>query len=77
MKEARKPSLPLKLVVLDTLGVALAAVGFAKQFAGIDMIPAGFGFEHDGVVLMVAGVALMLPLVFHIIGAARARREAS
>jgi hypothetical protein len=63
---ARSP-LPLALVVLDMIGMGLAGLSAAQQFGGVGVLPAALRFPGDSLLLMVLGVALMLPLIVHVV----------
>jgi hypothetical protein len=62
---ARSP-LPLRLVVLDMIGTGLAGFGAARQFAGVEVLPTTWRFAGDGIVMMIIGVAMMAPLIVHV-----------
>lgn len=76
MEQKRKLVMPLKLVLLDVVGTAMVGLGVAKHFANVDLIPAALRFENYGITFVVAGVALMAPLILHLIGAARQKGHA-
>lgn len=65
--------IPLSLIVLDVIGAAAAGIGLASYFGGIELVPAPFRFAHYDAVLIVAGMALMMPLVYHLLTQALAR----
>lgn len=73
MEQERKRSIPLVPLVLDGIGSVLAGLGLAKQVADIDIIPAQLRFDQYGLVLIVVGVLLMVPLIAHLIKTARAQ----
>lgn len=76
MKTESKLLVPPKLLMLDLVGATIAGFGLAKLFANVDVIPESLRFENYGVVFIVAGFALMLPAMAHIIRTARDRSEA-
>jgi hypothetical protein len=67
--------LPLHLVLLDGIGAILLGLGLAKMLAGIDIIPAGWLLDTQGWTLIVIGVALMLPMLVHVMVTIRHRAE--
>ena len=75
MKGEPKLTIPPKLLAVDTIGTLLFGLGVAKQVAGIDVLPDQLRFTGYGAALIVVGVVLMLPLIFFLISAARARKE--
>lgn len=77
MEEKKVAFIPPKLLALDFIGALLAAVGVAKHFAHIDILPIPIAYENYGLVLIAVGVALMLPLVLHILNRARGKSEAT
>jgi len=74
MSQEKKFPIPLKLLLLDFIGVLLAGLGLAKQFAELDVIPEQFRFDNYGLVFLVVGFALMLPLFYHVVLMARAKK---
>jgi hypothetical protein len=69
--------LRLDLLVLDGLGVVLFALGIAKMFAGLDLLPLAFQFDETGWIMIVLGILLMLPFMLNFLGQVRARTEGS
>jgi hypothetical protein len=67
--------LRLDLLVLDGLGVVLFALGIAKMFAGLDLLPLAFQFDETGWIMIVLGILLMLPFMLNFLGQVRARTE--
>jgi len=63
------------LLALDGVGTVLFALGTAKMFAGVDFFPAVFQFDETGWVMIVFGVALMLPFLLNFLGQVRERSE--
>ena len=59
--------LPLHLIVLDAIGCIMIGLGLAKQFGGIDLLPAQFQLENYGLIFIIFGVILMAPAVFHFV----------
>ena len=70
MQADKKLPFPIKLLVLDMLGLVLVGLGLAHHFAGLDFLPDGLRFENSGLFMAVAGFALMLPLMLHVLGKA-------
>ncbi|MBT8448029.1 MAG: hypothetical protein HKO62_14220 [Gammaproteobacteria bacterium] len=68
-------TLPLGLLFYDAVGTVLFALGAARHFAGLDVIPEQYLWPGYAVPFMVAGLAMMVPLVMHIVrhGKAMAR----
>lgn len=64
--------IPLRLLVLDAIGLVLVGVGLADWLAGTQLVPAGLRFEDYEIVMIIIGVALMVPMYRHIIGYVRA-----
>ena len=50
----------LKLLLFSGLGAMLVGFGAASHFSGIEVIP--LGFPGNGILLMLLGVLLMLPM---------------
>jgi hypothetical protein len=76
MNKQKQPFLPLGLILLDAVGMVLVGLGVAKSPGGVDIIPEVLRFENYGPTFIVVGVALMIPLVLHILRRARQKREA-
>jgi hypothetical protein len=57
----RAGGIPAIFVSLALLGLVLAGAGFAKLALHMDLLPEPWRFDNDGFVLIVAGIALMLP----------------
>ena len=77
MDEKKASPIPMGLLVADAIGAFLLGISLAKQVAGVDIVPAPLRFENYGVVLIVAGVALMAPMVLHFLNRAREKGEAT
>ena len=60
-----KPS--LELMILDSLGAILVGLGLFEWFSGSSMVPDQYKFENYHVTMVVAGVILMLPALFHLV----------
>jgi len=65
---------PPLLVVLDLAGAGMLALGLIEWVAP-GTAPLLFPLPHHGVALMIVGVLLMLPLIFHIVARARRVRD--
>ncbi|PTQ89552.1 hypothetical protein [Agitococcus lubricus] len=57
----------LWLVVLDVLGLAIMGVGIAEQLGRVHVLTSVWPHPYAGAVLMVIGVAFMLPLLLSIL----------
>jgi hypothetical protein len=68
-----KPS--LSLVLLDIIGTLLLGIGLAKKFVGLDFLPAGFAFDQTGWIRIIAGIVLMLPMLFLLFAHVRTHAE--
>ncbi len=75
MTDEKKISFPLGTLILEFIGSVLMALGFAKQFAGIDLIPAISQYDASGWLLIGIGFLLTLPFVFFILAKVRERAE--
>ncbi len=75
MSDENKISFPLGTLVLEFIGSVLMALGFAKQFADIDLLPAISQYDTSGWLLISIGFILTLPFVFFILGKVRERAE--
>lgn len=64
------------LLLLDFIGLLLAGLGLAKLFANVDVIPEPFRFEHYGLIFLVVGFALTIPLFYFVISKALAKKPA-
>jgi hypothetical protein len=73
--QAKSTPIPLKLIILDTIGVILAGLGFAKYFGGIDVLPASLLLDQSGLSLIVIGTALMLPMMVWVIRRAKSSEK--
>lgn len=69
--------LPLHLVLLDGVGAIVLGLGLAKLLAGVDILPAEWLLDAQGWTLIIAGIALMLPMMVHLIVTLRAKAEES
>jgi len=75
MSDEIKISFPLGTLILEFVGSVLMALGFAKQFADIDLVPAISRFDSSGWLLITVGFLLTLPFVFFILAKVRERAE--
>ena len=65
MPASTKPVLPVRLIVLDLLGTLVIAAGLYELFSNESrMFPTSFQFPGYAVLLIVIGLAIMLPAVF-------------
>lgn len=69
--------LPLHLVLLEGVGAIVLGLGLAKLLAGVDILPAEWLLDTQGWTLIIAGIALMLPMMVHLIVTLRAKAEES
>lgn len=68
------PTLPVKLLVLDAIGSVLLACGIVLIIADPpQFLPPRTDYAEIGLGLVLVGVPLMLPLIRHLVGKARAR----
>ena len=63
------------LLLLDGLGCALFALGMAKKFANVDILPPALQFDETGWVMIALGFLLMLPFTLNFLGQIRKRTE--
>jgi len=75
MTEENKISFPLGTLILEFIGSVLMALGFAKQFADIELIPVISQYDVSGWLLIGVGFLLTLPFVFFILAKVRERVE--
>lgn len=75
MSEQPKFKVRFDLLALDGIGTVLFALGMAKMFAGIDFFPNSFQFDEKGWVMILLGIALMLPFLLSFLGQIRERTE--
>lgn len=61
------------MLAADAVGAILLGLGFAEHFANTNLVPASLQFQYYAFVMMVAGVALMLPFMTYIIKTAAER----
>ena len=58
--------------MLDLAGLVLLALGLAKEFAHVDLIPVQFRFPGYGLAFLAIGIGTMvISLIFFIKGAAK------
>lgn len=68
MPATGKPVIPLRLIVLDLLGTLVIAAGLYELFTEDSrMFPEALQFPGYAVVLVVIGMAIMLPAVFGVV----------
>ncbi len=75
MSDENKISFPLGTLALEFIGSVLMALGFAKLFAGIDLLPVISQYDTSGWLLISIGFILTLPFVFFILSKVRERAE--
>jgi hypothetical protein len=75
MRSDKEPFIPLRYLVLDGIGALMLGLGLARQLAGVDVLPLSWRFEGYGLTFIVGGILLMLPMLGHVIGKARAQAE--
>ncbi|HYQ73375.1 MAG TPA: hypothetical protein VET88_15810 [Gammaproteobacteria bacterium] len=64
MSANRPPQLPWKLLLLDLAGTLLIAIGLYEQFApGAGLLPEALAFPYHEGVLIITGLAAMIPAV--------------
>ena len=69
----RKLGIPLKLIVMDAIGAILLGLGVAELFAGTNLVPASWQFENYALLMIILGIALMLPIVTYMLGGRKYR----
>lgn len=67
MSEPRKLSIPLRLIIMDAIGAVLLGVGVAELFADTNLIPESWRFENYALVMIILGIALMLPIITYML----------
>ena len=67
MSESKKLSIPIKLIILDAIGAILLGLGVAELFANTDLVPQAWQFENYALVMIIFGIALMLPIVTYML----------
>lgn len=66
--------IPAAMLAADAMGAILLGLGLAEHFANTNLVPASLQFQYYTFVMMVAGVALMLPFLIYIIKTAVERK---
>lgn len=64
---SRKLAIPFKLIVMDALGAVLLGLGVAEMFAGTNLVPKAWQFENYPLMMIIFGIALMLPIVTYML----------
>ena len=64
----KKLPIPLKLIVMDALGAVLLGLEWLKCLPTPIWWPKAWQFEHYALVMIIFGVALMLPIITYILG---------
>lgn len=67
MSQAPRLKFPPFLLFLDLLGTVLLMLGILEGFTSTSLMPDSLKFENHPYVLIGLGVALMAPLLIHII----------
>ena len=67
MSEPRKLSIPMQLIIMDAIGAVLLGVGVAELFANTNLVPAAWRFENYAIVMIILGIALMLPIITYML----------
>lgn len=67
MNEPKKLSVPLRLIIMDAIGAVLLGVGVAELFANTNLVPQSWRFENYAMVMIILGIALMLPIVTYML----------
>lgn len=75
MAESPKLKISFPFLILEGLGSALFGLGMAKMFAGIDVLPISLRFDETGWTMIVLGVLLMMPFLFHFLSQIRSQVE--
>lgn len=75
MRNEKKVPLPLGILALEFFGTVLMALGFAKKFGGLDLLPAITQYDESGWLLIVLGFLLTLPFVLYILTKVREKVE--
>lgn len=74
MSESKKLSIPIKLIVLDAVGAVLLGLGVAELFADTNLVPQAWRFENYAMVMVIFGIALMLPIITYMLSGRRKNR---
>ena len=59
--------IPVQLIVIDALGALMLGLGVAEMFANTNLVPASWQFENYAMVMIITGIALMLPIVTYML----------
>lgn len=68
-------SIPMVFVIGDLLGSLLVAFGLMEALAGTQFVPEVWRFPNYGWVMFAAGMAIMIPCVYFLIGAVSVVRK--
>jgi hypothetical protein len=71
MHDEKKIPLPLGMLILEFFGSVLIALGIAKKWGDIDVLPAITKYDQSGWLLIGLGVLLTLPFLLYIIAKVR------
>ncbi len=63
----KKLAIPVKLIVMDAFGAVLLGLGVAEMFAGTNLVPQSWQFDHYALMMIIFGIALMLPIVTYML----------
>jgi len=75
MAEHSKVKISFPFLILEGLGSALFGLGMAKMVADIDVLPVSLQFDETGWTMIILGVLLMLPFLFHFLSQIRSQVE--
>jgi hypothetical protein len=67
MQNNKELFIPPKLLILDGVGMVLLGLGLVKYFADVDVIPANLRFDNYDVAFIIAGIAMALPAILHVV----------
>ena len=68
MSKAKKLRIPMRLIVLDAIGAILLGLGIAELFANTNLVPKSLQFENYAMVMIIFGIAMMLPIITYMLG---------
>ena len=58
----------MRLIVLDAIGAILLGLGIAELFANTNLVPKSLQFENYAMVMIIFGIAMMLPIITYMLG---------
>ncbi len=71
LHDEKKIPLPLGMLALEFFGSVLIALGIAKKFGDVDLLPAVTKYDQSGWLLIGLGVLFTLPFLLYIIAKVR------